>query len=80
MLYFKEYNVLNLIEDKMKQLVINQLGDKFGYDTSLKDLEQYVNPMGSTSTQNTQLLSRLAQNHIFSSIESLSEEPNIAFK
>ena len=28
----------------MKQLVMQQLGDKYGYDSSLNDLEKYVNP------------------------------------
>lgn len=31
------------VEDTMKQLVVQQLGDKFGYDTSLNELEKYVN-------------------------------------
>jgi len=28
----------------MKQLVMQQLGNKYGYDSSLNDLEKYVNP------------------------------------
>ena len=30
------------VEDTMKQLVVQQLGDKFGYDSSLNDLDRYV--------------------------------------
>jgi hypothetical protein len=31
----------------MKMLVVQQLGDKFGYDSSLNELEKYVNPNDS---------------------------------
>jgi hypothetical protein len=33
----------------MKNLVVQQLGDKYMYDSSLNDLENYMNPDGEAS-------------------------------
>ena len=32
------------VEKTMKQLVVQQLGDKFGFDESLNELSQYKTP------------------------------------
>lgn len=54
------------IEETMKEMVVQQLGDKYGYDSSLNDLERYVDAnvkLEATETEPLENLIRSALNY-----------------
>ena len=53
---------INQVEDTMKQLVVQQLGDKFGYDSSLNDLERYVENTNKLDENQSEPLENLIKN------------------